>query len=217
MAVLNRSRKVDKAAMDDIEIEFKVPDRQLQQRRIPELLTGILLVLLGALLFVFWAGGDDSRPVVVMATDVARGDIIEGGDLVQVDLATSISVEAVDWVASNQVIGARAATALVSGQILTIGDVTTAPDLPSGFRGVGVIVQAGAIPTSDIGAGDIVDVVAIVAEGEATTIARDVPIRTIGSAGEVYWVTLVVADAQVEAVAAAAHNNSIRLAKVPAQ
>lgn len=213
MALNTKKSKVDIGS----EVEFKLPDGQVRRRRIPELLTGILLVFVGALLFLFLAGGDPTRPVAVMANDVARGEVIEESDLVQVELASSIDVNAVDWISISQIVGARASSSLVSGQVVTLEDATSAPDLPEGFRGLGVILNPGSLPTSEIGAGDLVDVISVLDEGEATTLARKAPIRAMGSAGDVYWLTLVIPEADAEAVAAAAHNETIRLSTVPAQ
>ncbi len=187
----------------------------LNRSRLAPLLSGGLLMVLGALTFVYLAGGDPSRPVVMMARDVERGETLTPDDLVRADIASDATIGVVPWEQAESVlVGQVSAANLPARSLPSPASVVAEPGLPQGSRAVGMVLTAGAVPSNDLGVGDLVDVISLDDAGP-TVVAAAVPVQRIVANEGRYFVTLIVAEGDVVAVSAAAGDDIVRLAKVP--
>lgn len=197
--------------------QFTLPQPAFKRRRVPEMAAGALMVALGALVFLWLAGGEQSRTVALLANDVSQGQIIQASDLVQTEISATIDVAAVDWLAVSQVVGGMAVADLPARSLITRESVAAAPPLPAGYREVGVVLKAGPMPTLDLAPADRVDVLqtSATAGQTSTVVATDVTVRSLIGGDGSYFVSLVVAETDAVSVAAAAHANELRLVRVP--
>jgi hypothetical protein len=96
---------------------------------------------------------------IAMTRQVTQGQIIEGSDLRQVDVALSGGVSAVPVSDAGQVIGKPAAVTLPAGSLLSPSDIGGSPTLPSGQAVVGMDLKPGMLPASGVQPGESVLVV----------------------------------------------------------
>jgi len=214
------SRRARRASIDDVavaESEFRTPERPIVRRKFGEIMTGILLVLLGALAFLYFVGGDPSVPVVMMANDVPRGATVEAADLVQADVASTGTLAALRWEDAQSLVGQRATADLPAGSLPSWASVSAAPELPDGHRGVGVVLKVGPIPQLELAAGDVVGAIRVPPDEPPETIADAVVVKSsVPTVNEAeFFVTLIVPDEEVEAVSSAAQAGELRLVTVP--
>lgn len=125
----------------------RTPAPALRARRSPRLIVlGLLCACLGGLgsAFVFQQL-TDARQVVVVAHDVARGELVRAGDLgtVSVGAASGVSVVAADQLGS--LIGRTALVDLDRGAILVPGNIGE-PVIAVGRSRVGLRLPPGRVP-----------------------------------------------------------------------
>jgi len=196
---------------------FTLPAPSFKRRRIPEMAAGALMVALGALVFLWLAGGEQSRSVVLLANDVPRGQVLTGADLVQAEIATTIDVAAVAWSDASSIVGRLAVADMPARSLVTPNSVAVAPSLPAGHRELGVVLTAGPMPTLELAPADVVDVLRASANGsgESTVVASNVTVRSVVRGDGSYFVSLVVVEDRVVPVSEAAQANELRLVRVP--
>jgi hypothetical protein len=96
---------------------------------------------------------------IAVTRQVTQGEIIEGSDLRQVDVALSGGVSAVPVTEADQVIGRPAAVTLPPGTLLSPSDVGGSLTLSSGQSVVGMDLKPGMLPASGVQPGESVLVV----------------------------------------------------------
>ncbi len=175
---------------------------QLRARRSPRLIAlGVLLVVLGGLgAAALYSMNTDQRQVIVMASDVRRGEQIEPGDLRLVDLPGSTGIAALPADRFDSLLGQEALTDLPSGAFPLGSHVGTAP-LPSGRTVVGLRLPLGKLPSADLPVGTVVRVVGL-AEGDQSSVdalTASVPLAL--EDGMTFALEVTVADAEADAVA----------------
>jgi SAF domain len=149
-----------------LRLEPPAPGRR---RRTPELLVGVLLVvgwILATVLLV--TAGRDRTPVLALAGDVARGQVIREADLSTVYVGSDSSIAHLTEGEADEVVGRAALTDLGAGTVLT-PELVAAPAevLESGDATVGLSLEAGQVPSLRMAPGDRVSVVAAgIAAGE---------------------------------------------------
>ncbi|MCK5891694.1 SAF domain-containing protein [Aeromicrobium sp.] len=112
--------------------------------------------LAGAVLF---SQLGDRTDVLVVSTDVAKGQVITEGDLQRQSVAgvdAAIPVGAIDTV-----VGTTAKVDMVAGQIVTDSMVTRDPVPGDGQATVGLSLDAARAPSTGLSAGDLVSVVVV--------------------------------------------------------
>ncbi len=100
---------------------------------------------------------------------VAQGEIIEGSDLRQVDVALSGGMSAVPVSDAAEVIGKPAAVTLLAGTLLIPEDLGGPPALSSGQSIVGMDLKPGMLPAAGVEPGEGVLVVLTGPAGEQVT------------------------------------------------
>ena len=128
----------------------------LRRRRRPALLgLGVAMVAVGALLAVWLAAGSNATaPVLAVSRSVALGEVITDTDLTVVRVAPDPALRPVPAERRDEVVGRRAATDLVPGALLTLGQVTDATAPAAGFALVGVAVKPTQMPDQPLRPGD---------------------------------------------------------------
>ena len=185
-------------------------------RRVPWVALGVILVLVGALVFgLMVQAAGERRAVVVAAREISPGQVIGAGDLRVVDVA--IDGEAATVAASKraQLVGQTATSRIPAGALLSQGQFSAASALPPGRVVVGVLLGPGGLPVPNLRVGDRVGLL------ETRDLERAPTADTLGDAS-VYMVTpgpqpatqfvsLVVDDVMAQRVADAAAGQRLRL------
>ncbi|HEY3843096.1 MAG TPA: SAF domain-containing protein [Acidimicrobiales bacterium] len=127
----------------------------------PLVVVGVLLVLGCALAFTDASLHLGSREeVLVVAQPVAAGQVLTAGDLRPARVSTGSGLAVVLSGDESSVVGRRAAVALVTGSLLTTGEIGAAPQVGSASDVVAVGLKPGAYPPN-LAAGDRVQVVPV--------------------------------------------------------
>jgi len=178
----------------------------------------MLIVGCGLGFAVVLSQAGDRTAVLAMGHPVAKGQVVERGDLVSRSVAGvpgAIGLDAIDDVA-----GKTAAVDLVAGQILT-GDMVTAEAVPGPDHAVvGLSLEPSQVPSAGLDAGDVVAVLAVPAKGVDDPEAMEVP-AVLAQSAQVYavagapteggtvLVTLLVDRREANRVAAYATSNRV--------
>ena len=150
-------------------------------------LAALLVVGLGLGVAAWGLQVGDKTSVLAIGQPVAKGQIVERGDLVSKSVAgvgESIPVEDLDTV-----VGKTAAVDLVAGQILTPAMVAAEPVPKEGQSVVGLALDPTRVPSAGLTPGDQVDVIAVPAgEGAQGNAAETEAPELLAEAAEVYAV-----------------------------
>lgn len=131
------------------------------RRRPLVMLSGVLIVALGALLAV-WAFVATSETIEVVAVReaVTRGETISAEDLVTVQITTDPALQTVPGADLQDYVGARAAQDVAGGSLLTPGVVTDEVVPENGRSVVGLELTPALMPGESLLVGDSVSIVA---------------------------------------------------------
>ncbi|MGL5826334.1 MAG: SAF domain-containing protein [Nocardioides sp.] len=137
------------------------PTRAVKVRRRPLLFALMAaLVAAGALLGAHvYVSVNDTREVLVVANDVARGEVIGAEDLRVVRVSVDPALSPVAGSERTSVEGSRAAVDLWSGTLLTEQATTEGLVPAAGESLVGISLTAAQMPSERLYAGDVVRVV----------------------------------------------------------
>lgn len=175
---------------------------QLRARRSPRLVAlGVLLVALGGIgAAALYTTNADHRAVIVMASDVARGEVLAKEQFTVVEVPGSLAVDAVPAAGLDSLVGQVARTDLPQGSFPLERHVGTDP-LPAGQSLVGLRLALGKLPTSDLPPGTTVRLVGLV-DGAETAVDAMVATRPVLLDDAVsYSFDVQVADGDADAVA----------------
>jgi hypothetical protein len=198
------------------------PGRRVQ---VPQLVVAVLLVALSALaavvLFTRAAARD---PVLALAADVERGQVVASGDFQVVYLGTDDPIRTVASDELSTLVGLTAVSDLEAGTIVTPAHFVARSVLEPGEGVVGLALSPGEYPTLRLAAGDLVDVIrtesSAASEAEATDggvvlaeRAEVFDIAELGSQGQRFVSLRMPEDAAAD-VARAAAQGRVRLVLV---
>lgn len=134
--------------------------------RASELLVGAALAIGCALAAVLWhANATQREPVLALASDVARGDLVEASDLRVVYIGTDEPLATLSRDQAASVVGRVAATDLRAGMILSTALVADPQRVEAGEGVVGLALEPGQFPSAGLAPGDLVNVVSSEAGG----------------------------------------------------
>ena len=151
-AVRARLREAPQESTNDVE---PVPG---SRRRTPELLLGLLLVVVGALGGVFLLQrGEEVLTVVGTARELPRGTTLSPSDLVALQIGNVPQLAAVSATDAGSLIGKRLAVDLPAGVPVPAYVMTTQRPLAESQALIPVALERGAVP-SGLGPGDMVRV-----------------------------------------------------------
>jgi len=127
---------------------------------------GILALCLGALGSVLlYSTVSTVSQVIRVAADVQRGDVIEEGDLVVVELSPAPGISTVPGSELASLVGRHALVTLKAGALLpqgAVGDQTADPSLAQ----LGLRLTPGRLPLADLPEGTKVQLIAVAAAGQ---------------------------------------------------
>jgi hypothetical protein len=187
--------------------------------RVPELVAGLLVVVVFALGAVLWhLSAIDKVPALVVASPVARGDVLETGDVRVGYVARDDGLARLDVTQFDRVVGRVAVVDLAEGTLLASSMMAEAAAIGDGDGVVGLSLEPGAYPTGGLAPGDRVNVVraADTATTPAAVVARDATVFAVEElTSDRRLVSILTSETDAEAVAASAiGNGGLRLVVV---
>ena len=125
-------------------------------RRRPALLVaGLAMVALGALAAIWLVSASGHRvQVVMLARDVAYGDVLSAGDLTTTAVAVDPAVAVIPAGAAHELVGQTATASLTAGSLLNRGEVSAAGVLQTGEVLVPLPLPADRMPAGGLAAGE---------------------------------------------------------------
>mgnify|MGYP000179710324 CR=1 FL=1 len=184
--------------------------------RVSELLVGAALAVGCALVAVLWhASATERTPVLAVATDVARGDVIAPGDIRVVYVSSDEPIVTLGRSQSAAVVGHVAAVDLKAGTILTAAHVADPQRVEPGEGVVGLALDPGQFPATELAPGDLVNVVTA-GDAASKVLAEDAvvfAVESLGGQGRRFVSIRTSEDAATE-IAAAAERGPVRLVLV---
>jgi hypothetical protein len=188
------------------------PEPAVRRVRVPQLALGVVLSGLAALGFVLFNAASVQRtPVLALATDVQRGQVLEVEDLQVVHVGTDDVLALTPADRSDLLVGRAAITDLAAGTLLTTDQVAAGSALTPGAGVVGLALAPGQYPTPRLAIGDLVSVVEVSDELAVLVEAAEVVgIEPVGTQGQ-RFISLQTAEADATAVAQAAATGEVRL------
>jgi hypothetical protein len=188
------------------------PEPAVRRVQVPQLALGVLLTGLAALGFVLFNAASVQRsPVLALATEVQRGQVLEVEDLQVVHVGTDDVLALTPADRSDLLVGRAAVTDLATGTLLTTDHVAAGATLTPGAGVVGLALAPGQYPTPRLAIGDLVTVVEV--SNELTVlveVAEVVGIEPVGTQGQ-RFISLQTGEPEATAVAKAAASGEVRL------
>ena len=156
----------------------------------------VLTVIIGAFgAYLLVQNSSKRTEVVGLSHDVAWGQTIQSTDLVDVAVVPDPSLRTVKWSDRASIVGQLAATDLQAGALVTPRSVSGAQIPGPGQALVGLLVKAGQLPATPLGAQDKVLLVLVAsATATAPTSAGAAASGSDGLSAEVYTVGQVDAN-----------------------
>lgn len=200
------------------------PLARRRRARLPEVAIGLLVMLGFGLAAVLWQlNATQKDPVLALANDVRRGEVIDRADLRVVFVATDDAIAHVRRDDAASIIGHAAAADLPVGALLTRASVVAGSILNAGEGIVGLALEPGQVPSADLRSGDIVNVVvgattdgAGVRSGEVVVRGAEVySVEPETSTGRIL-VSLKTSEENANRIATAAEAGPVRLVWVGA-
>lgn len=193
-----------------------------RQRNVPWMVLGVILVIGGALIFAVVASSIGARQsVLAMARAVPAGQVVGDADVVVVELASDGDLRAIAASDRDTVVGQTAALDLIEGTLVTRDHLGAGSGPGEGKAVMGLALEPGQVPSSELAPGDrvqVLDTGASSAAGEraeprilaAARVSEVERVETGASTGDVA-VSLVVDDDQAPGIAAAAAQDRVVL------
>jgi hypothetical protein len=127
----------------------------------------------------------DKESVLAVRHPIAKGQVIDRGDMVSTSVAGFDAAIPMAELAS--VVGKTASVDLVQGQVLTSAMFTSSPVPAAGESVIGLALDPTRVPGAGLDPGDVVDVVAVPGgdDAQADPTALDTP-EVLAAAAEVY-------------------------------
>ena len=188
------------------------PEPAVRRVRVPQLVLGVLLAGLAALAFVLFNAATVQRtPVLALASDVQRGQVLAVEDLQVVHVGTDDVLALTPADRSDLLVGRAAVTDLAAGTLLTTDQVAAGAALTPGAGVVGLALAPGQYPTPRLAIGDLVSVVEV-SDGLTVLVeaAEVVGIEPVGTQGQ-RFISLQSGESDASVVAQAAATGEVRL------
>jgi hypothetical protein len=205
---------------------LRVPPRQpARSPRVPEIALGVVLVGVFAIGSVLWQTSRARKEqLVVLSHDIARGAVVAERDLRAVDVNRGTGLDVVRWSDRGTIVGEIALVDLPADAPVARSMVGALPPPDPANRLVGLRLDAGDYPATDLRPGVLVDVVAVADTNAAPdqppiVLATRALVRRVDTAGRgeggdgAVSVTIETAPDVAYRVTTAA--GSVRLVQVP--
>ncbi|MGH9158319.1 MAG: hypothetical protein ACRD1K_21340 [Acidimicrobiales bacterium] len=199
-----------------------------RRTRLPELVVGVALMVGFALAAVLWhMSATDKQPALALARSISRGHAIEAADLRVVYLSSDDPIARLGRGESSAVVVRIALSDLPAGTLLTRGSVAPRVAIGPNEGVVGLALEPGQVPATELLPGDLVNVIGGPAEGAGAGAVQPAGSQTavLASRASVYavgdlgtqgrrFVSVKLPEADANRVAAAAERGPVRLVLV---
>ncbi len=197
-----------------------------RRARLPELAVGAALMVGFALAAVLWhMSATNKEPALALAAPVSRGEVVEAADLRVVYVASDDPIARLGEGDTQELVGRVAVSDLPAGALLTTGSVAPRLTLAPGEGLVGLALDPGQVPASELVPGDLVNVIGGPGQGGAALEVNGRAIPVLASGATVYavedlraegrkFVSVKLPETDANRVAAAAENGPVRLVLV---
>lgn len=194
------------------------PEAPSRRVRVPQLAVGLLLMAGTALGFVLWNAASTTRtPVVTLAMEVARGEVLTADHLAVAYIGTDDPVATLPADGADALVGRVAVTDLPAGTFVVEQQFVSGAALTPGAGVVGLALGPGQYPMPQLRVGDLVNVIATTEApggGELLVEAAEVVwVEPVGTQGQ-RFVSLLTGEPAAGQIATAAANGEIRLVLV---
>ena len=160
---------------------------------------------------LFNAASVQRTPVLALASDVQRGQVLEVEHLQVVHVGTD---DVLAWTPSDRsdlLVGRAAVTDLAAGTLVTVDQVAEGSTLTPGAGVVGLALAPGQYPTPRLAIGDLVSIMEVSDELAVLVEAAEVVgIEPVGTQGQ-RFISLQTGETDASVVAQAAATGEVRL------
>jgi hypothetical protein len=188
---------------------------QRRQVAVPQLVVALVVIAVSALIAVVAFSKASARtPVLALAADVERGSVVAASDLRVMFVASDDPLTTVPSDAAAGLVGLVVVADLPAGSLVFPGLFVDRQVVAAGEGVVGLALAPGEYPTSQLGLGDLVDV--IYTDGAAGVLvasAEVFDVTELGTQGS-RFVSLRMPVGEAAAVAQAAGSGGLRLVLV---
>jgi hypothetical protein len=197
---------------------FRLEGRR-RRVQVPQLVVAVVVIAVSALIGVVVLSNAAARePVVALAADVARGEVVSASDLQVVYVASDDPVATLAGAEAPGLVGRVAVADLAAGSLLSPGMLVDRAVVAAGEGVVGLALVPGEYPTDQLAPGDVVDVIAIdggtgSGAGAVVTGAEVFDVTELGTQGS-RFVSLRMPAGDAATVARAAGTGGLRLVLV---
>lgn len=199
--------------MTDLKLQ---PPPGARRVRVSELLVGAALAVGCALAAVLWHANATQRdPVLALAADVSRGEMVEASDVRVVYVGSDERLVTLGRHQAPLVVGRVAVADLRAGTILTTAHVADAQTVEAGEGVVGLALDPGQFPAMGLAPGDLVNVVTA-GDGAGTVLAEAAvvfAVEDLGGQGR-RFISIRTSEEAANGIAGAAQAAPIRLVLV---
>jgi flagella basal body P-ring formation protein FlgA len=193
-----------------------------RRARVGQLAVAVVLVALGVLGAYWFAARNDAKvAVAVLARDVKRGDTVTADDVASVGISVDNPIDAIRFEYADTAVAGRTATGdLAKGTVITQAMLSSGAAVPAGKAVVGFSLAPGEYPVGAMAPGMAVQVVRAPKTGPGEVLVERADVYAVegaptGSGSQQVFVSVVVDEAAVPSVSAAASASEVRLAVVP--
>ena len=146
-------------------VGFRLPANPRRRRPVLAAVSAVAVFASVGLFAHLYSSANHQTPVLVVTQTIQEGQQLTAADLGQAPVATGSGVTTIPVSDASQVLGKVASVTVMSGSLLTPGDVSSAPPIAAGYAVVGLALKQGQLPAAGLGPGDQVMVIQTGAPG----------------------------------------------------
>ena len=201
--------------------DLEPPSTGTGRSRWPEMAVGTLVVALFALAGAwFYSNASATEAVLSLRNPVERGAVVTSSDLAIVQVSSEDLLNLLPADQAAVIVGQIAMTDLSAGTLVTTDLFADRAAIESGSGVVGLALDPGEYPTLALRPGDVVRVVQTPRQGDEATgdlvlveSAEVTDVSSIGVQNQIF-ISLSMATAEADAVAAAGSQDRVRLIQI---
>ncbi|MGB7050681.1 MAG: SAF domain-containing protein [Acidimicrobiales bacterium] len=146
-------------------VGFRLPVNPRRRRPVLAALSAVAVFASVGLFAHLYSSANHQTPVLVVTHTIQEGQELTATDLGQTPVATGSGVVTIPVGDAPEVLGKVASVTVMSGSLLTPGDVSSVPPITAGYAVVGLALKQGQLPAAGLGPGDEVMVIETGAPG----------------------------------------------------
>jgi hypothetical protein len=143
----------------------RLPVNPRRRRPVLAALSAVAVFASVGLFAHLYSSANHQTPVLVVTHTIQEGQELTASDLGQTPVATGSGVVTIPVGDAPEVLGKVASVTVMSGSLLTPGEVSSVPPITAGYAVVGLALKQGQLPAAGLGPGDEVMVIETGAPG----------------------------------------------------